>query len=280
VSGAALYALLKCPVCGAAPVPGRDICTGCGRSIAGPDGALDLLDNSGRQAADRFATQYRALRRQEGWIGVDDREDPQAGDPNLWRRRLESVAQAAEVLHGEAGAAERPVVADIGSGGGWAARYLTGADVIAIDLLESRGRTDALRVRGDMRSLPVRDRSLDAALYVASLHYAPVEDSIREAARVLRTGGLIVAVDSPIYLGPRAQARARVRSAAYYAGAGFRELVAHYHPIDVIALREELTRSGFKLLKLDGGPTSRRWCERFWRPTRPSLLVARLMPAQ
>jgi SAM-dependent methyltransferase len=245
-----------------------------------PDGTLDLLDDDERNAVDQFAIQYRALRRQEGWIGADDREDPETGEPKLWHRRLESVARAAEVLRGETGAAERLVVADIGSGGAWAARHLDGADVIAIDLLESRGRTDVLRVRGDMRRLPVRDRSLDAALYVASLHYAPVEDAIGEASRALRSGGLIVAVDSPMYTGPRAQAQARARSAAYYAKAGFPELVAHYHPIDVVALREELTRSGFELLQLDGGPAGvRRW-DRWRRPSPPSLLVARLMPAQ
>jgi SAM-dependent methyltransferase len=190
------------------------------------------------------------------------------------------VAQAAQILRGEAGAAERLVVADIGSGGGWAARYLNGANVIAIDLLEARGSSDVLRVRGDMRNLPVRDRSLDAALYVASLHYAPVGDAIREAARTLRSGGLIVAVDSPMYRDPRAQSRARARSAGYYSKAGFPELADTYHPIDVVALREELTRSGFELLHLDGGPTCRRWWEHWGRPSGPSLLVARLMPAQ
>jgi SAM-dependent methyltransferase len=280
VSVAALYELLKCPVCGAAPGPGRATCNGCGRPIAAADWALDLLDDSARQAADRFASQYRALRRQEGWIGADGREDPAAGEPKLWRRRLESVAQAADILRGEATAARRLVVADIGSGGGWAVRYLHGADVIAIDLLEARGRSDVLQVRGDMRSLPVRDRSLDAALYVASIHYAPVGDAIREAARTLRSGGLIAAVDSPMYRGPRAQARARARSAAYYSEAGFPELADSYHPIDVVALREELMRSGFELLQLDGGPTCRRWWERRRRHLRPSLLVARLMPAQ
>jgi SAM-dependent methyltransferase len=243
-------------------------------------GALDLLDDSARLAADRFAIQYRALRRQEGWIGADGREDPAAGEPKLWRRRLEAVAQAAEILRGEAATARRPVVADIGSGGGWAARYLNGADVIAIDLLEATGGSDALHVRGDMRSLPVRDRSLDAALYVASLHYAPVEDAIREAARTLRGGGLIVAVDSPMYQDLRAQAGAQARSAAYYSMAGFPQLADAYHPIDVIALREELKRSRFDIVQLDTGQTNWRMWERWRRPSRPSLLVARLMPAQ
>ena len=280
MSGAALYELLKCPVCGAAPAPDRATCIGCGRPIAGTDGALDLLDDRGRQAADRFAIQYRALRRQEGWIGADGLEDPAGGEPKLWRRRLASVAQAAEILLGEARAAKRLVVADIGSGGGWAARYLDGADVIAIDLLERRGSNDVLQVRGDMRSLPVRDGSLDAALYVASLHYAPVGDAVREAARTLRPGGLIVAVDSPMYEATRAQARARARSAAYYAEAGFPELADAYHPIDVVALREQLTRSSFDILQLDTGRAGRRWWARWRRPSRPSVLVARLMPAQ
>ena len=193
----------------------------------------------------------------------------------MWRGRLESVSRAATALSSQWTGAGRPVVVDIGSGGGWAARYLRDAEVIAIDLLDIQSRPGVLQVRADMRSLPLRDSTVDVAFYGASLHYAPVADSIREAARVLRPGGLVVAVDSPIYRDRRAQALAETRSAAYYAEAGFPELAAHYHPIDMADLRAALAARGFDVLRLEAGRTARRWRERLGRSER-SFLLAKL----
>jgi len=193
----------------------------------------------------------------------------------LWRGRLESVSRAATALSSQWTGAGRPVVVDIGSGGGWAARYLRDAEVIAIDLLDIQSRPGVLQVRADMRSLPLRDSTVDVAFYGASLHYAPVADSIREAARVLRPGGLVVAVDSPMYRDRRAQALAETRSEAYYAEAGFPELAAHYHPIDMADLRAALAARGFDVLRLEAGRTARRWWERLGRSER-SFLLAKL----
>ncbi len=270
-----LHQLLRCPQCGTAPEPGLALCKGCGRSIATVGGCLDLLDDQGREAADRFATQYTALRRQEGWIGLESKEDPEGGEPRLWRGRVESVSRAATTLSSQWTGGGRPIVVDIGSGGGWAARYFPDADVIAIDLLDTKNSPGNLNVRADMRSLPLRDSTVDVAFYAASLHYAPVSDSIRQAARVLRAGGLLIAVDSPMYSDHRRQAQAEARSAAYYAQAGFPELAAHYHPIEVAALREALREGGFDVLRLEAGRTGRRWWQRLGRRER-SFLIARL----
>jgi SAM-dependent methyltransferase len=211
-------------------------------------------------------------------LGQDGREDPDSGDSRLWRQRLESLAAARTSLASTRPSGERPVVIDVGSGGGWASRYLGDADVIALDLIDVAGETGALHVRGDMRSLPLRDRCANAALYVASLHYAPLVEAIPEAARVLRPGGVMVAVDSPMYRDHRGQARARKRSAVYYAGAGFPELAGHYHPIAVPELLSALETSGFEVLRLDGGSTAGRWYERAGR-RRASFLLARTKPS-
>ncbi|HSS93993.1 MAG TPA: class I SAM-dependent methyltransferase [Candidatus Dormibacteraeota bacterium] len=271
------YQALICPRCGAAPEPGAARCRGCGRAIAAAGGGLDLLDDDERLAADGFARLYAALRRREGWAGADGREDPQGGEPKLWRGRMESVSEAAGVLSTAWKGGGRQVVLDVGSGGGWAARYLGHADVIAIDLLDVPTQAGVLHVRGDMRRLPVRDSSVDAALYAASLHYSPLSESIREAARVLAPGGLLVAVDSPIYEGRRSQARAEERSKAYYAAAGFPELGRHYHPIDVTELRACLAAAGFDVLRFDTGRSSQRWWSRLGRPGRSSFLIAKLV---
>lgn len=266
----ALHKLLRCPRCRAALEPGGTRCPRCGYSVAGARGGLDLLDEEQRGAAERFGAQYTVLRQREGWIGPSGREDPDDGEPRLWDRRLKAISKAVAALRREWAGLARPVVIDVGSGGGWFARYLREADVIAVDLLDVEARPGVLQVRGDMRRLPVGDATADAAVYSASLHYAHIEDSILEAARVLRPGGVLIALDSPMYRDRRAQARARVRSAAYYTHAGFPDLAEHYHPIDVTSLRIALVGAGFGVIRLDAGGSGRWWWER------PSFLMARL----
>jgi hypothetical protein len=80
-----------------------------------------------------------------------------------------------------------------------------------------------------------------------------------------------------MYRDRRAQALARSRSAAYYAGAGFPELAAHYYPIDVAALGAALAGANLEVLRLNPGRTALRWWERLRRPQRSSFLVAKLM---
>ena len=127
-----------------------------------------------------------------------------------------------------------------------------------------------------MARLPVRDATVDAAMYAALLHYAPINDVIREARRVVRPGGFLVAVDSPMYADRHAQAEAEARSAAYYSDAGFSELAAHYHPIEVGALRTALLKRGFEILRLEDGRLGSRWWERLRWTRSPSYLFARL----
>src|SRR5260370_1227577 len=169
-----LFGLLKCPRCGTAPDPGHARCPGCGRSVIAAGGGLDLLDDQGREEADRFAAQYTALRRKEGWIGPDGREDPEGGQPRLWHGRLESVSRAAAALSSHRSGAGHAVVVDIGSGDGWAARYFRDAAVIAIDLLDTDGRPDGLHLRPHIRRLPLPTSTAALSFYAASLPSPPL----------------------------------------------------------------------------------------------------------
>jgi SAM-dependent methyltransferase len=268
-----LYALLACPACGAAPDPDSRVCPGCGRALITPAGGLDLLDDESRTIADEFQVNYRALRMSEGWADSAGRENPDTSDPSKWRVRVGLVLEAAAIVAKE-WPELRPVIADVGSGGGWAAKYFKTADVIAIDLVEIES-SEALTVRGDMSKLPLRDASVDAVLYAASLHYAPVTGSIPEARRVLRPRGLLVAVDSPVYRDPEAQARAARRSAAYYEKAGYRQLISHYHPIDAGRLRSELVSCGFQIERFDLGWGGRNPLRMLVNRPPASFLVAR-----
>jgi SAM-dependent methyltransferase len=94
-----------------------------------------------------------------------------------------------------------PVVLDVGCGDG--ARTLAnlpagavGLDFSATGLALARGRVpDASLVRGDMRSLPLADASVDAITAYHAVFHVPRTDQpgvYREFARVLRPGGRLL----------------------------------------------------------------------------------------
>lgn len=185
-----------------------------------------------RFEADLFAAEYTALRAQEGWAERDR------------ARRAGAIADAVALIRRRAG--DGALIADVGSGA------TPQAGVIAIDLVGGAA------VRGDMRRLPLRNASVDGVLFAAALHYAPLDEALGEAARVLRPGGLLVAIDSPIYGGGDAVRRAAHRSAAYYETAGHPALEAHYHPIELKALRDALSAAAFQTERIaTGSPWSR-----------------------
>ncbi|MGH7760276.1 MAG: class I SAM-dependent methyltransferase [Candidatus Dormibacteraceae bacterium] len=165
----------------------------------------------------------------------------------------------------------RPLIVDVGSGSGWAARYVSRADVIAIDLLDVESRW-ALGVRADMRRLPIRTAVADGILFAASLHYGALEPVLAEAARVLRADGLLVVVDSPIYTDHIRRVQAVARSANYYLKAGYPELADRYHPIESSGFRRALLDSGFEIERFEVGNKWRQLLRLHRRP--PATFVA------
>jgi SAM-dependent methyltransferase len=95
---------------------------------------------------------------------------------------------------------------DLGCGVGtlghlWPNLGLIGLDVSA-DLLREAGTGYQLRVQAAAEALPFRDASLGAVLALNVLHHVVQPDrAVAEIARVLRPGGIVVAVD-PRRLGP------------------------------------------------------------------------------
>ena len=231
------------------------------------------MDEASRPAADAFAEKYRALRLSEGW--VDPTGQAQGGGrPELWGR-MRSATRAAAILAAEWPSPAGRVVADIGSGTGWAHSLFAGFGVIAFDILPIRPSDKALTVRADMRRLPLRDATIDAAFFSASIHYAPLGEAVGEASRVLRQGGLLLVVDSPIYKDDDSRARAAGRSAGYYASAGYPELATGYHPASVGELRSVVVDAGFALVDLKTeGAVKALWRRVIRRPP-ASLLVGR-----
>ena len=251
-----VYASLRCPACDASPRPDSSDCPGCGRQVRTANGNLDLLKEALRDDADRFAERYQALRRAEGWAGDGGRESPETGSQRLWAHRVKPVTEAAAILSSVRCSGSRRFIVDVGSGGGWAARYLPGADVVALDLVD-RPCSATICVRADMSDLPLRSGVADGMLFAASLHYAPLPEVVPEIKRVLRRGGLVIAVDSPIYRSRQARDEAWSRSKKYFADQGFPALIDHYHPIDAVELRRLLADCGLDVKRFEVGARSR-----------------------
>ena len=118
----------------------------------------------------------------------------QRGPARVYDRMADLVVSRSPVP--VAGAA----VADIGAGtgaGGRAARHAGAAAVVALDVAVGMLTADPTRppaAAADARALPLRTASVDVALAAFSLnHLTDPAEGLREAARVVRPGGAVLA---------------------------------------------------------------------------------------
>jgi len=145
-------------------------------------------------------------------------------------------------------------VVDLGSGVGWLARDMAtrGLEVFALDasmneqvgLLAAnvyiRRGTYFERVRGEMDEPPFLDHSVDLVVCNASLHYAPSIDIVlREIARMLRTNGTCVIMNSPVHRDERSARRAEESFRNHLSALGATDrVVQSYHHFTRSALDE------------------------------------------
>lgn len=108
-------------------------------------------------------------------------------------------AADAEALAAGLARADRAVdrALDVGGGSGRAARAVSGIDWTVVDA--ARGMLGVANghglptVQGDAATLPIRDESVDAVVFLDSWHHVGHQRvAIEEAARVLRPGGVLV----------------------------------------------------------------------------------------
>ena len=132
--------------------------------------------------------------------------------PAFVRRLDRQAIQTADMRHAvyqQAGLDQARTILDIGCGSGAVTSDLadwSGADLIAVDadpVMTDRTRNRKLQTaRADGRSLPFPDASFDAAVCNLTLMWTPDPAMmVREMARVVRPGGVVVASMEPDYGG-------------------------------------------------------------------------------
>lgn len=269
--------LYRCPGCGE---PLRRecsataiVCPGCGHRYPVRDGVATLLEPEELCAHAPFLEHYRRVRRAERWESGTDAITslpyPAADSPHAarWRRRAASYRALLRTLeaHGP-----RLRILNLGAGNCWLAWRLAGLghSVEALDINDDsehglRAATGLPVTSGSLRlvhasleRLPFCDGQFDVVVAAASLHYArDLACSVAEAARVLRKGGPLVLLDTPLYrdaseaqgrvvrqlllfmssagsigvddIGPAYIVAAALRSACTVAGLSYREVPVH-----------------------------------------------------
>ena len=175
-------------------------------------------------ALERFGAEYARHREAEGrgYRGDDLlalpylRSGPHA---HQWEVRSRSFdAFVRHVAGPERKRLGRPLnILDLGAGNGWLSYRLAlaGDRAIAVDvrddMVDGLGAAGAFarrapieRVRASFDALPLDAESADIAVFNASLHYSTdLGRTLREAVRVVRSGGKVVILNSPFYLHER-----------------------------------------------------------------------------
>jgi SAM-dependent methyltransferase len=214
-----------------------------------------------------FVEDYRRIRLAEGYASVDPEfarrlpfRDTTGRNAGTWRIRAFHYLVLRAVLAASPGVRR---VLDVGAGNGWLARRLAGRyEVTAVDV--DGGETGlgglrdprVVRLRGDLEALPVAAGRFDAVIAAAAIHYAvDLDGALAELGRVLRPGGFLVIVDSPLYRDSAARQSAWERTRAHYEAAGAPRLADRYRGLT----RAELAgASQFRFVTLSPGIPSLR----------------------
>lgn len=213
-----------CPVC-RAPLQfigcAQATCTSCG-TYECVDGIWRMLAPEKAARYERFVQNYDTVRQRERWGGDSAAyyralpyEDLSGRHRDVWRVRAVSfdtlLSDVVEQLSQERN--RRLRILDAGAGNGWLSYRLSrlGHALLAIDLrLDDADGLGAYTHYGDegcftraqatFEQIPLLDDQLDLVIFGGSIHYATnLEETLREALRVLRRDGKIVILDSPVY---------------------------------------------------------------------------------
>ena len=268
--------ILACPHCsgplGMSPPDSKELVAGalrCEREhLAFPvvEGVPHLVRLDRTAEVESFAEAYSQVWRREGWgrsdptylLGLPYR-DATRRQRAKWRVKARSMDALFTALDARAS----PRVVDMGCGMGWLSHHLArrGHDVYAVDIV--RDDTIGLgaaavyarhgpyfeRVWGEFERPPFRDGSVDAVVCNASLHYVPLEPTLAAIARVLRPGGGLFVLNSPVHRSVASATRAQEDFRTHLRGLGA--------PLDVAAAYHHFsTERLIQVLEDRVGPTS------------------------
>ena len=250
--------MLGCPTCAgpldvpaATPDPVLDSvlsCTSEGLTFPVRAGIPMLVRPSSTRRVEAFENSFARAWELEGWGARDESHllglpgrDSTGRRSREWRVKARSM----EALFGLLDRTKPARIVDLGCGTGWLAHHLArrGSDVFAVDIVRSeavglkaaeaflRNGPPFERIWGELEHPPFQTSCIDAVICNASLHYTPdLEGTLREAARILRPGGLFVVMNSPVHHDPDSASRAEQGFRRKLRGDGATEAVASsYH---------------------------------------------------
>jgi ubiquinone/menaquinone biosynthesis C-methylase UbiE/DNA-binding transcriptional ArsR family regulator len=172
-----------------------------------PDGLMDLLRQGAREipeaASDGDALELVLRKRRDRMRAYFDGLAGKFGREYVPGRSWQGVAEMLLKL------LPPLVIADLGAGEGTLSQLLAqrASDVIAVDnsekmvefgsgLARRHGLANLHYRQGDLEALPIKDASVDVALFSQSLHHAQhPRRAVAEAHRILRPRGRIVVLD-------------------------------------------------------------------------------------
>jgi SAM-dependent methyltransferase len=179
-------------------------------------GILRLMPPTRLAAIAPFLDQYRLVREREGYRRATPEfyralpdvadNDPQRDE---WRVRRESFAHLLQHTSDVLAAGGR--ILDLGAGNGWLSHRFAalGHKTVAIDWLDDEEdglgacrhyQVPFAAVQADFDALPFEPGQFDLAVLGGSLHYsASPAATLAEATRMLRPGGALVVMDSPMF---------------------------------------------------------------------------------
>jgi SAM-dependent methyltransferase len=191
-------------------------CADCNSTFQKAHSIWYLLPPEREQQYTDFLGSYTLIRNAEGRNTGDPaicRDLPACPEVHplswQWRIRSRSFRSLEKLLKNKMPSGAR--ILDLGAGVGWLSHRLfqSGFLPCAIDLSadESDGlgaarhyEDDWPRVVAEFDRIPLADGVADAVIFNASLHYSTdYATTLHEAMRVVRRGGLIVILDSPVY---------------------------------------------------------------------------------
>jgi SAM-dependent methyltransferase len=212
--------IIACPVCrhriGPLPAAGRVECSICRRSYQATDGIWDFLPPERDRFFGPFLRDYTLIRHAEGRGSSDPHYylqlpacDARYPIARQWALRIRTFHFLRR--HILPGLGSHLAVLDLGAGVGWLSHRLgtLGCRPCAVDLnIDARDGLGAARhypqdwprLRAEFDRLPIAASAADLVIYNASFHYSTdYRATLEEALRVLRPGGVIVVLETPVY---------------------------------------------------------------------------------